>query len=134
MFLSQSIPACGFSLGLERILVVMAERGMFPPSLATTPADAMVAVFDGKDMPHAMRVAAELRRAGLRALVYPVADKIGKLIKYADSRGITFVAILGSDEIANGTLTVKNLAAKTQNTYEQSSAGAAIFKELKQRG
>ncbi len=32
MFLGQSIPACGFSLGLERILVVMGERGMFPPS------------------------------------------------------------------------------------------------------
>ncbi len=36
MFLGQSVPACGFSLGLERILVVMVERGMFPPTLATT--------------------------------------------------------------------------------------------------
>jgi histidyl-tRNA synthetase len=134
MFLNQSIPACGFSLGLERILVVMGERGMFPPDLATTPADVMVAVFDAKDMAHAMRAAASLRNAGLRVLVYPDADKIGKQIKYADSRGIPFVAILGSDEIANGTLTVKHLAAKTQQTYEQGSAGAAIVKELKQRG
>ncbi|HVG73244.1 MAG TPA: histidine--tRNA ligase [Vicinamibacterales bacterium] len=134
MFLDQSIPACGFSLGLERILVVMGERGMFPASLATTPADVMVAVFDGKDLPHAMRVAASLRGGGLRVLVYPDPDKIGKQIKYADSRAIPFVAILGSDEIANGTLTVKHLAAKTQHTYEQDSAGAAILKELKQRG
>jgi histidyl-tRNA synthetase len=81
-----------------------------------------------------MRVAAGLRQAGLRVLVYPDADKIGRQIKYADSRGIPFVAILGSDEIANGTLTVKQLAAKTQNTHEQGSAGAAILKELKQRG
>ena len=134
MFLDQSIPACGFSLGLERILVVMGERGMFPSSLATAPADVMVAVFDSKDMPNAMRVAAGLRGAGLRVLVYPDADKIGKQIKYADSRAIPFVAILGSDEIANGTLTVKHLAAKTQNTYEQGSAGAEILKELTQRG
>jgi histidyl-tRNA synthetase len=134
MFLGQSVPACGFSLGLERILVVMSERGMFPASLAATPADVMVAVFDGKDMMHAMRVAAGLREAGLRVLVYPDADKIGKQIKYADSRGIPFVAILGSDEIANGTLTVKHLAAKTQSTCEQGSAGAAILKELRQRG
>ena len=134
MFLDQSIPACGFSLGLERILVVMGERGMFPPTLATTPADVMIAVFDTADMSHAMRVAGALRGSGLRVLVYPDADKIGKQIKYADSRGIPFVAILGSDEIANGTLTVKHLAAKTQNTYEQSSAGAAILKELTQRG
>jgi histidyl-tRNA synthetase len=134
MFLGQSIPACGFSLGLERILVVMGERGMFPPTLATTPADVMVAVFDGADMPHAMRVAARLREAGLRVFVYPDADKIGKQIKYADSRGIPFVALLGSDEIAKGTLTVKHLAAQTQSTYDQAAAGPAILEALKTRG
>ena len=80
MFLGQSIPACGFSLGLERILVIMGERGMFPASLAITPADVMVAVFDAADMPHAMRVAGHLRSAGLRVLVYPDPDKIGKQI------------------------------------------------------
>src|SRR5215510_2066062 len=113
MFLDQSIPACGFSLGLERILVVMGERGMFPASLATTPADVMVAVFDAADMPHAMRVAGSLRESGLRVLVYPDADKIGKQIKYADSRGIPFVAILGGNEVAAGTVTVKDLKAQT---------------------
>ncbi len=86
MFLGQSVPACGFSLGLERILVVMGERGMFPPSLATTPADVMVAVFDAKDTPHALRVAQMLRASGLRVMVYPDADKIGKQIKYADTQ------------------------------------------------
>jgi len=134
MFLGENVPACGFSLGLERILVVMGERGMFPSSVATTPADVMMAVFDPKDLDSAMRVAGVLRRDGLRVLIYTEPDKIGKQIKYADSRGIPFVAILGSDELANGTLTVKHLAAKTQNTYEQGSAGAAILKELKQRG
>ena len=134
MFLGDSIPACGFSLGLERILVVMGERGMFPPSLATTPADVMVAVFDAADVPHAMRVAAALRAAGLRVLVYPEADKIGKQIKYADSRGIPRVALLGSDEIAAGTVTVKHLAGKTQHTYHQAAAGAAILEDLTHRG
>jgi histidyl-tRNA synthetase len=134
MFLGQSVPACGFSLGLERILVVMGERGMFPASLAVTPADVMVAVFDAADMPHAMRVAARLRQSGLRAFVYPDADKIGKQIKYADSRGIPFVALLGSDEIANGTVTVKRLAAKEQSTYDQAAAGAAILEDLNKRG
>ena len=123
MFLGQSVPACGFSLGLERILVVMGERGMFPPSLATTPADVMVAVFDAADAPHAMRVAGRLRADGLRVLVYPDADKIGKQIKYADARGIPFVAILGDDEIAAGTVTVKNLAAQTQTHLRPGRGG-----------
>jgi len=134
MFLGQSVPACGFSLGLERILVMMAERNMFPPTLATTPADVMVAVFDAKDTPHALRVAGLLRQSGLRVLVYPDADKIGKQIKYADSLGIPFVAILGGNEIAAATVTVKNLTAQTQETYDQAAAGGAILEGLKRRG
>jgi histidyl-tRNA synthetase len=134
VFLGQSVPACGFSLGLERILVVMGERSMFPPSLATTPADVMVAVFDSTDAAHAIRVGAILRTSGLRVMVYPDADKIGKQIKYADSQRIPYVAILGSDEIAKGTVTVKNLKAQTQDIYDQAAAGAAILEGLKQRG
>ena len=134
MFLGQNIPACGFTLGLERILVVMTERNMFPPTLATTAADVMIASFDASGAGAAMRLAAMLRNVGLRVLVYPDAEKIGKQIKYADSRGIPFVALLGEDEIKAGTVTVKNLSAQTQATYDQSAAGAAIFEGLKQRG
>jgi len=134
MFLGQSIPACGFSLGLERILVVMGERNMFPPSLATTPADVMVSAFDASGMAAAMTLAGQLRAAGLRVLVYPDPDKIGKQIKYADGRGIPFVALLGENEIKDGTVTVKNLAEQTQTTYGQSEAGPKILEDLKHRG
>jgi histidyl-tRNA synthetase len=134
MFLGQSIPACGFALGLERILLLMGERGMFPASLHTSPADVMVSVFDGDGFAHALRVASALRRAGLRVLVYPDAGQIGRQIKYADSRGIPYVAMLGSDEIAADRVTVKHLASQTQNTYDQSAAGAAILEDLKRRG
>ncbi|HKC56430.1 MAG TPA: histidine--tRNA ligase, partial [Vicinamibacterales bacterium] len=134
MFLGQNIPACGFSLGLERILVVMTERNMFPPTLATTPADVMISPFDTAGVAAAMRLAAILRGAGLRVLVYPDPEKIGKQIKYADSRGIPFVALLGENEIKDDTVTVKNLAAQTQETWRQSDAGAKIVEALKQRG
>jgi len=126
MFLGQDVPACGFSLGLERILVVMGERNMFPPALARSAADVMVSVFDQKDLGSAMAVAGRLRADGLRVLVYPDADKIGKQIKYADSRGIPFVALLGSNEVAAGTVTVKDLKAQTQQTYDQRAAAAQI--------
>src|SRR3954471_9337241 len=45
MFLGKDVPACGFSLGLERILVVMTERQMFPPQLVSSPADIMVTIW-----------------------------------------------------------------------------------------
>src|SRR6267142_355144 len=134
MFLGQNIPACGFSLGLERILVVMTERNMFPPSLAITPADVMIATFDASGAGAALRVAEILRAGRLRVFVYPDPEKIGKQIKYADSRGIPFVALLGEDEIKAGTVTVKNLAAQTQSTYAQAEAGPKILEALRQRG
>jgi histidyl-tRNA synthetase len=134
MFLSQTVPACGFSLGLERILVVMGERGMFPPTLAAMPADVMISVFDASGLPAAMKLAAQLRTAQLRVFVYPDADKIGRQIKYADGRGIPFVAMLGDSEIKDGTVTVKQLATQTQNTYPQSEAGSKIREALTHRG
>ncbi len=78
MFLGQHVPACGFSLGLERILVVMGERGMFPPDLVHTPADVMVAVWNHGRRADTLELARELRSAGLRVDVYPEADKLGK--------------------------------------------------------
>ena len=117
MFLGQNIPACGFSLGLERILVVMAERKMFPPTLATTPADVMIATFDaagGRGRDAAGCDAARRRACACSSTRTPrrSASRSSTLIR----RGIPFVALLGDDEIKAGTVTVKNLAAQTQAT------------------
>jgi histidyl-tRNA synthetase len=112
----------------------MTERNMFPPAVATTSADVMIATFDAAGAGAAMRFAARLRASGLRVLVYPDAEKIGKQIKYADSRAIPFVALLGENEIRDDTVTVKNLAAQSQDIYRQADAGAKILEGLKQRG
>jgi histidyl-tRNA synthetase len=117
MFLGEQIPACGFSLGLERILVVMGERGMFPASVQQASADVMVTVFDRQAVPASLALAADLRNAGLRVELYPEADKLGKQMKYAAGKGIPFAAILGSDEIEKGVVTVKNLATGQQETW-----------------
>jgi histidyl-tRNA synthetase len=134
MFLGQEIPASGFSLGLERILVVMNERNMFPESLVRLPAEVMVAYFDSSAVIEVMRAADELRKCGLRVLVYPEADKIGKQLKYASSQSIPFVGILGGDEIESGKITVKNLETQSQETLLQSEAGSKIREALTKRG
>jgi histidyl-tRNA synthetase len=134
MFSKHEIPACGFSLGVERILVVMGERSMFPDRLTGPPADVLVACFNEATAAAAIGLAAQLRQAGLRVLVYPEPGKLGRQFKYADERGVPFVAVLGEDEIAAGTVTVKDLAAQKQNTYEQSAAGAALLEVLTNRG
>jgi histidyl-tRNA synthetase len=114
MFLGENIPACGFSLGLERILVVMNERNMFPPGMQTTSADAMVTLFEGEPVEDGLRLAGELRAACLRVELYPEPDKLGKQFKYAASRGIRFVLIMGGDERARQQVTIKNMETGEQ--------------------
>jgi histidyl-tRNA synthetase len=126
MFSGEDVPACGFSLGLERILVVMAERNMFPVAVTRGAADVMVTLFEGEPPSDALSVAATLRRAGLRVDVYPEADKIGKQLKFASGRGIRFAAIVGESERQAGTVTIKDLVAGGQQTVSRESAATYI--------
>jgi histidyl-tRNA synthetase len=126
MFLGQQVPACGISLGLERILVVMGERGMFPADLAETAADVMVTIWNPDSAADAIRLASELRAQGLRTDVYPEADKIGKQFKYADSRGIRYVAIVGEAEAERGEVAVKNLKTGAQQVMPRPSVATFI--------
>ena len=71
MFCGEQIPACGFSLGLERILVVMGERGMFPPEVQTSGPDVLVTIFDVALADESLRLASDLRAESLRVEVYP---------------------------------------------------------------
>ena len=82
MFLGRDIPACGFSLGLERIIVVMTERSMFPAGLQHGAVDVMVTVWSHTSRGESLTLASELRRGNLRVDVYPEADKLGKQFKY----------------------------------------------------
>ena len=84
MFSGEQIPACGFSLGLERILVVMAERNMFPPTRPGRRAGrAGHDLRSGVDRGFAARWRRSFAPRGLRAELYPEPDKLGKQFKYA---------------------------------------------------
>ena len=122
MFLGQDVPACGFSLGLERIIVLMTERGMFPPALVSSPADVMVAIWNEDSLAHSLELATELRNAGVRVDLYPAVEKIGKQFKYAAERGIPFVAVIGDDERARGEVSIKDMRAGTQRSVKREKA------------
>ena len=126
MFLGTDVPACGFSLGLERIIVVMTERNMFPEALASSPADVMVSVWNETSLGESVALAHALRGAGLRVDLYPEADKIGKQFKYASARGIPFVAVLGDDELARGEVALKDLRSGEQRTVKREDVPQTI--------
>ncbi|HQZ82982.1 MAG TPA: histidine--tRNA ligase [Pyrinomonadaceae bacterium] len=127
MFGKEQIPACGISLGLERILVVMDERGMFPPEIAdSTAADVLVTILSEETAPESLKLAAELRERGIRVSLYPEADKLGKQMKYADAIRVPFVCVLGENEIAEGKVTLKNMRTGEQTQASTPDAAASI--------
>jgi histidyl-tRNA synthetase len=130
MFLGEQVPACGFSLGLERILVVMTERGMFPKDLTSSPADVLVTLWSADRTPDALALAALLRGAGLRVDVYPEADKLGKQFKHAAARGFPFVVVMGDDEAARSEVTVKNMKTGEQQSVGRQDVAALLGNKI----
>jgi histidyl-tRNA synthetase len=130
MFSGQDVPACGFSLGLERIIVVMTEREMFPASLANAPADVMVTIWDENGGADSLALARELRHEGLRVDVYTESDKLGKQFKYASSRGIPFVAVLGEEERKRDEVSIKDMRSGEQRTVQRSLVAATLRENL----
>jgi histidyl-tRNA synthetase len=130
MFLGRDVPACGFSLGLERIIVVMGERGMFPAALAAGPADVMVTMWNDACRGDALSLARQLRSGGLRVDLYPDSDKLARQFKYASSRHVPFVAVLGDDERAAGAVTVKNMRSGVQETVSRGGVVEHLARQL----
>jgi histidyl-tRNA synthetase len=126
MFLGRDIPACGFSLGLERILVVMDERNMFPQAVSRGSSDVMVTLWNEQTRADALALAAGLRAEGLRVDVYPEVAKIDKQFKYASSRGVPFVTVVGDDERARGEVTVRDMRSRVQKAVGRPHAAAYI--------
>ncbi len=119
MFGKEQIPACGFSLGLERILVVMEERGMFQKlidegKLNSNSADVLIACFDESLITDCLKLAEELRRQDLRVAIYPEAKQSGKPYKYAEQIGVPFVCLLRDAEFAENKVTLKNMRTGEQ--------------------
>ena len=126
MFYGQEVPAAGFSLGVERIIVVMTEREMFPAHLVTSPADVMVTLWNEDSIGDAVSLAPELRGGGFRVELYPEADKLGKQFKYASERGIAAVVVLGDDEKARGAVAIKDMRSGEQRTVMRNQLAEAI--------
>jgi len=130
MFSGQDVPACGFSLGLERIIVVMTEREMFPPQLIISSADVMVSVWNEQSVADSIALAQELRGVGLRVDLYPEADKLGKQFKYAAAQRIPFVALIGDDERSRGEVSLKDMRSGEQRSIKRENLAATLREAL----
>ncbi len=125
MFSGKPVPAVGISIGIERLLVVMEERGMLAG--AGTPVRALVTVFSPDTVHAALELTRSLRGAGIAVETWlGEGGNLGKQFKYANQRSIPYALVLGPDEVANGTVAVKNLVTGVQQVVPRAELAAAI--------
>ena len=110
----------GISFGMDRLCIVMDELGLFPAGMGRG-ADVMFANMGENEALYSMKALSALRRAGVRAEMYPDAVKLGRQLDYANKKNIPFVAIAGTSEIEQGVFTVKDMTSGTQETVTSDS-------------
>ena len=113
-FSKQGYPATGTSFGIERIIDVMEEFDMFPAAVGKTVTQVLVTVFDAELAQESLKLATLLRQDGIRTEVYCRPTRLSTQIKYADTKGIPYAVILGSDELEAGAVAIRNLASREQ--------------------
>ena len=107
VYTKQRLPGVGASLGVDRLLVAMEEQEQTEPN--RTPAEVLVAMFDGERWGDYLHLATELRRDGMRVEVFPEARKLGAQLRYADRRGHRLVVIIGENEREIGVAQLKDM-------------------------
>ncbi len=107
-----STPGIGFALGIERLLIALEKQNLLP-TIANEP-DVFIVAVDA-DI-YAFELLLKLRRAGLTASMDFAKRSMKAQMKQASKSGARFALIVGGDEIANRTVTIKNLATSDQET------------------
>jgi histidyl-tRNA synthetase len=103
----------GISFGIERIIDVMDTLKLLP-SVDSKACQILFTYFDLEGQLKCLTFANSLRSNGISCEVYPDITKIKKSFEYADKKGIRFVAVIGSEEIKSGLISLKDMTNGTQ--------------------
>ena len=108
------ISGVGISFGADRIFDVLNTLDLYPKE-AVCSTQLLFVNFGEKETEYCLPVVAKARQNGIRTEIYPDSAKMKKQMSYANAKGISFVAIAGENEIAEGKFTLKNMITGEQN-------------------
>ena len=104
-FGGQPTPACGASIGFERLMLLLEETA----AATEDGPDYCVTIFSEELRTQSLRLATSLRQAGRRVDVYPGTGKLKQQFKYADAKKASAALVIGPEEAATGKVKVKDL-------------------------
>ena len=107
------LPAVGTTLGLDRLVDCILDLNLLP-QLSTNLTKVLVANFGPETEKESLKLLTKLRQNEISSAIYPTPEKLSKQFKYASSLGVSYVAVIGPDEIKNQKIALKNLATGDQ--------------------
>ena len=113
----KNMSGVGISFGLERIYLVLDELNLFPKAVDQS-IQVLCVNFGDSEALEALKLITRLREFGVKADLYPSSVKMQKQMKYANSRKVPFVILMGAKEVQDHTFIVKNMIVGTQQTYQ----------------
>ncbi|MGE0687838.1 MAG: histidine--tRNA ligase [Dehalococcoidia bacterium] len=117
-------PGIGFGTGLERLIINLKRQGLEPPEAKKL--DAFIAVADRAAQGRAMSVASSLRDAGLSVMVGAAGRSLKAQMRQANSFAAGAALVIGSQELANGTVAFRDLATGLQETLTPEEVVARV--------
>jgi len=121
MFTGKEVPACGTTIGIDRIIDVIDELNLWP-ELASTKNQILITLFDKSFLDQAVEISQILRIQNINNEIYlNFGDRLEKQLKYADKKGIPFAIIFGPEEIQKDTIILKNLKTREQKEIRKSN-------------
>ena len=128
-YTEKQLPGVGISIGLTRLFYVLNEQNMLNDARRVSPADVMIFPMT-EDLEAAITLATELRAQGIRTQLYTENKKFKQKIQYADKLGIPYAIFLGEDEIAQNTVSLKDLRKGEQLTVSAEAAADMILDDM----
>lgn len=115
IFAGKQIPAVGFSFGFDRLYEAMEEQKLFPDDLDGSTTQILVTVFPGYEE-QSMKLTSTLRSEGVNTELYLDEAKLDKQLKYADKNNISYVVIIGPEEVKKKVVKLKDMKTGEQKT------------------
>jgi histidyl-tRNA synthetase len=120
-------PGIGFAMGLERVILTMEQQGLLKDTKFEQ--DVFVATVDSSLDLEAFKILQILRSEGLSAEKDYMGRSLKSQLKYADKLGVSHVLVLGQDELATGSITVKKMETGEQTQVQLAEFVSYIKKE-----
>jgi len=118
------LPGVGISIGLSRLFWQLQNADLLPAAKSTV--EVLVGLLDDAGLPEALRIAAELRDAGVNTESVLVPDRIGNQLKFAAKNGIDLYVVAGENERQRGEVLVRNLRTQTQASTDRKEVVATV--------